>query len=35
LRAREQEQEHCQIMGVLPETAGLAGDITMHLARRL
>jgi hypothetical protein len=36
LRVREQEQEYCcQIMRVLPETAGLAGDITVHLARRL
>jgi hypothetical protein len=34
-RAREQEQEYCQIMRVLPETAGRAGGITVHLARRL
>ena len=35
LRACEQEQEYCQIMRVLPETAGITGDITVHLARRL
>jgi len=35
LRACEQEQEYCQIMPVLPETAGITGDITVHLARRL
>jgi hypothetical protein len=35
LRAREQEQECCRIRQVLPEAAGIAGEVTVHLARRL
>ena len=35
LRACQQEEGYCQIMQVPPETAGIAGDITVHLARRL
>ncbi len=30
----EQEQVYSRIMQVLPETVGIAADITVHLARR-
>jgi hypothetical protein len=34
LPASEQKQVYSQVMRVLPETAEIAADITVHLARR-